>query len=96
MGQLLFFFLVRFAISLEFPILYVFIFELYPAQVSVISFSLGSLMWNMPNIFLPELINIMNQHGFPVMIMTSIVIVIAMAALYPLKETYGQPQEMIE
>ena len=51
-GQMFLFFAIRFAVSLEFPVLFIFIFELYPSQVATLSYAVGAIMWNFPNIFL--------------------------------------------
>lgn len=61
------------------------------------SFSIGSLMVNLPNTFLPELINIMNGFNFPVMILGCLVALMGMLALIPLRETHGElPREKVE
>ena len=61
------------------------------------SFSIGSLMVNLPNTFLPELINLMNGVNFPVMVLGCLVALMGMLALIPLRETYGElPREKVE
>ena len=96
-GELGLFIILRFFICMEFQIIYVYIFELYPSQVAVMSFSIESLMVNLSNAFLPELISSMNGVNFPVMILGCLASGVGMLALIPLRETYGElPREKVE
>ena len=95
--ELIVFFVMRFAISLQYQVLFLYVAELYPAQVSALGLGFGCLMVAVPNVFLPEMINLLNRVGFKLMIVFCIVAAIAIAASFPLKETDGKhPDEKIE
>ena len=96
-GELVLFIILRIFNCMEFQIIYVYIFELFPSQVAVMSFSIGSLMVNLPNTFLPELIKLLNDNNFPVLILGCVASCVGMLALIPLRETYGElPREKVE
>lgn len=94
--ELVVFFIMRFAISLQYQVIYLYVAELYPAQVAALGLGFGCLIVALPNIFLPELINLLNKVGFKLMIVFCIVAAIAIGASVPLKETDGKhPDEKI-
>ena len=60
-------------------------------------FGLLTVMFNLPNTFLPELINIFNQLNWPVMSLCAFASVLFLLAILPLRETFGVlPPEKIE
>ena len=67
----------------------VYIFELLPSQVSAMGYGLSAITFDIPLIFLPELINLLNQANFPIMVLSCLASVICIGALIPLRETLG-------
>ncbi len=87
--ELIFVFVLRFAVALEFQILLIYVNELYPTQIAGIGVSYIALMGTLPNLFLPELINLCNRYGLNVMIFFCIISIVGLIPSKFIKETKG-------
>ncbi len=95
--ELLIIFVMRFAISLEFQIYLIYVNELYPTQIAGIGVSYTSIIGTLPNIFLPELINLSNRYNVNVMIYFCAISIVGLVSSKFIKETQGcQPNEKID
>ena len=96
-GEMVLFFVFRLTSSFVEYLIYVYCFELFPIQVSMLIFSFLAIMFNLPNTFLPELINIFNQLNWPIMGLCAFAAFLFLMAMLPLRETFGElPPEKIE
>lgn len=83
-------FIMRFAVSLQFQVLYIYITELYPIQVGSMGLGFACIIGHIPNVVLPELINVLNRSNFSIMIVFSIISLISLVASAVTEETYGR------
>lgn len=95
--MLIMIFVFRFAISVEYTFFYVYFNELYPTQVRVLGTSLVSLMGGVMVTVAPEIIDACIEHGFPIMIIFSILSACSCFFSYKLPETFKKtPPDVIE
>jgi MFS family permease len=88
--ELVVIFAMRFFVSFVFQVLFVYITELYPIQVVGLAIGLTGTAGAIPVMFIPELINLIDRSGFPVMALFCIVASLYMLASFFLRETRGE------
>lgn len=73
-------FILRFAISLQFQVLFLYAIELFPMQVGGMALGLCCIVGHVPNVFLPSLINLLNRANISIMILFTVVSVLILVA----------------
>lgn len=79
-AELVFIFIFRFASSLQFQVLYLYVIELFPVQVGGMALGLCSIVGHIPNIFLSELITLLSRANFSIMIFFTAVSLLILVA----------------
>lgn len=83
--------------SFPYQVVFLYVAELYPSQVAALGLGFGCLVVAVPNVFLPEMVNLLNKGGYSPMILFAIMGVFGVISSLPLKETDGKhPDEKIE
>lgn len=82
-------FVMRFAVSMEFQVFLIYVNELYPTQIVGMGLSYVSALGTLPNVFIPELINVSDRHGINIMIFFCLVAALGLISSAFLRETRG-------
>lgn len=89
-------FLMRIFVSFIFQLLYVYTPELYPVQVVGLGMGLASIAGNLPDIFIPEAVNLLERSGFPMMGLFCVFSCLNFWGSFMLEETFGRaPQDKV-
>jgi hypothetical protein len=70
-------------------VLLIYINELYPIQIVGIGASFSSITGTLPNVFIPELINLCNRYNLNIMIFFCIICILGLVSSKFLRETRG-------
>jgi hypothetical protein len=90
-------FVMRFAVSLQFQVYIIYLTELYPTQILGIGLSYTAIVGTLPNVFIPELINLCDRYNINIMIFFCITSGIGLTCSNFLRETRGcSPTEKIK
>lgn len=88
--ELLVVFLMRVFVAFMFQLIFVYMTELYPVQVVGLGIGLGCIVGSIPDIFIPELINVLDRLNFPVMLLFCLMSVLNLVGSSMLEETRGR------
>ena len=94
--ELVLVFAMRFCVSFQYQILFIYATELFPVQIISVALGFNCIFASIPSIFINEVISVATRMNFPVMILFCVVSAIDACLFVGLPETAGrQPVEKI-